>query len=219
MKKFLLNQLCWLPVAMALSLVASGNLCGQESENGIPPLPEFAAATNSSSSDSQSLASKSMDWLSKQISKPESDESSGTQLFSDPKTKRTAVKTGATLIMVVSLFLLVVFVLRIRKPGIRKGGLPENIVAILGQKQINPTQTLQLVRLGSKLLLVSTSATGSQTLGEITDQDEVCQIETLCREGKWPEMPLIRKRSDDSRQILGSQLGTLDQSRRTLLEA
>ncbi len=176
----------------------------------------------------QGLAAASLDWLSKQISSPTADEQRGQfQLFGNEKSKRSAIKTGATLILVISLFLLLAFVWRLRSPGrSRRNGLPGDILAVLGQTQLGQSQRLQLIRLGSKLLLVSTTQHGSQTLGEITDPEEVYRIESICSHGRWPSLSQsLREKAErqvqlkqQSETVLGSQQSVV-QGGKTLLEA
>ena len=101
--------------------------------------------------------------------------------------------------------------------------MPNEVVAVLGQTKFGQSQQLQLIRLGSKLLLVTTSQAGSHTLGEITDPEEVFQIETLCREGKFNSLSeTLRQRAAESAasRRQGVSLGsTRVRSSRTLLEA
>ncbi|MGI9517755.1 MAG: flagellar biosynthetic protein FliO [Pirellulaceae bacterium] len=187
------------------------------------PAMENASPSNSGLQD---VAENSMSWLASQIAPPSADgEQSSWSLLSDPETKRSAMKTGATLTLVISVFLLLVFVLRMRPSSRRKrGGLPDEVVSVLGQTKFGQTQQLQLIRLGSKLLLVTTSQAGSHTLGEITDPEEVFQIETMCREGKFNSLSeTLRQRAAESaasRRQTGVSLGsTRVRSGRTLLEA
>ncbi len=60
-------------------------------------------------------------------------------------------------------------------------GLPSEVVEVLGQTQFGPRKQLQLVRLGSKLLLLLNHQDGStQTIGEITDPHEVDYLSSVC---------------------------------------
>jgi len=52
-------------------------------------------------------------------------------------------------------------------------GLPNEVVEVLGQTPFGPRKSLQLVRLGSKLLLLMHSPEGTSSIGEITDPEEV----------------------------------------------
>lgn len=125
------------------------------------------------------------DFLSRKIAPKKSEvQSSGWSLFGQTLQGFPSRKTIATVVLAASISLLALFLLRM-KPGQRRGGLPDDVVSMLGQIPFGPNQRLQLVRLGSKLLLITTSQNGSHTLGEITDPEEVLQIESICRNGKF----------------------------------
>lgn len=117
----------------------------------------------------------------------------------NPSTRRS-IAVG---VLAGSLSLLALFLLR-QSPSRRRGVLPEDVVSLLGQIPFGPGQKLQLVRLGSKLLLVTTTPAGSHTLGEISDPEEVMQIETLCRSGRYDAIgATLRNRiRNDSRDSL-----------------
>jgi len=59
-------------------------------------------------------------------------------------------------------------------------GLPQEVVEVLGQSPFGNRKQLQLVRLGSKLLLLTNGADGIQTIGEINDPNEVDYLASLC---------------------------------------
>lgn len=63
-------------------------------------------------------------------------------------------------------------------------GLPQEVVEVLGQTSFGAGKKLQLVRLGSKLLLLMNSNEGTQTIGEITDPGEVEYLASLCGAGR-----------------------------------
>jgi len=71
--------------------------------------------------------------------------------------------------------------------GSRK--LPPEVMDVLGHASLGNRQQAQLVRLGNKLLLVAVSATGAETLGEVTDPDEVERLSTLARKPAAPVTP------------------------------
>jgi flagellar biogenesis protein FliO len=69
-----------------------------------------------------------------------------------------------------------------RRGQARGGGrLPEEIIEVLGKAPLVKGQELQLVRIGTKLLLLCVSANGCETLTEITDDDEVDRLAAVCR--------------------------------------
>ncbi len=79
------------------------------------------------------------------------------------------------------------FLLRLfggRRSVRRPGQLPRQVVELIGFVPLGQRQQLQLVRLGSKLVLVAVSANGAEPLAEVTDPVEVDQILTACQSGQ-----------------------------------
>ncbi len=77
--------------------------------------------------------------------------------------------------------------------------LPQEVVEVLGQSPFGPKKTLQLVRLGSKLLLLIHSSEGTQLAGEINDPHEVEYLVSLCCGKKTNRSAIsIRKASTGS---------------------
>ena len=59
--------------------------------------------------------------------------------------------------------------------------LPPDVVQVLGRKSLDYRNTIHLVRLGSKLLVLGSSQEGLSTLSEITDAVEVDYLAGLCK--------------------------------------
>ena len=59
-------------------------------------------------------------------------------------------------------------------------GLPSEVLEVIGQTSFGPRRTLQLVRLGNKLLLILNSPEGTHPIGEVTDAEEVEHITRVC---------------------------------------
>ena len=60
------------------------------------------------------------------------------------------------------------------------GKVPKEVVEVLGQTPFGPKKHLQIVRLGSKLLLLINGPEGTHPIGEITDPEEVEYLSSLC---------------------------------------
>ncbi len=86
-----------------------------------------------------------------------------------------------SLAVVLGLFLLVVWLARRALPN-TPFNLPKEVVEVLGRTQFGNKQQMQLVRIGNKLLLLCNTASGTDTLTEITDPEEVDRIVGLCQE-------------------------------------
>lgn len=92
------------------------------------------------------------------------------------------VSTAGSLGLVIGLFLVVVWVVR---RGMPKGNglLPSDAVEVLGRAPLVGRQQVHLVRCGNKLVLVTITPTGTQTLTEITEPAEVARLLNLCQPG------------------------------------
>ena len=114
-----------------------------------------------------------------------------------------AGKAGATvatsLAIVISAFFLLVWLSRKAAP---KGlvSLPSEVVESLGRSQLSARQQMQLIRLGRKLVLLSVTSTGVETITEVTDLEEVERLCALCQQNRSGSM------SETFRQVL-SQFG------------
>lgn len=84
-----------------------------------------------------------------------------------------------SLAIVLGLFFLVVWLMRRGMPKAARI-LPTEAVEVLGRAPLPGKQQMHLVRCGPKILLLSVSATGAETLTEITDPDEVARMIALC---------------------------------------
>jgi flagellar biogenesis protein FliO len=70
---------------------------------------------------------------------------------------------------------------RLRRRGpLDAGLLPEGVVATLGRQSVGGGQSVQLIRIGSRILVVTPTAQGLRTLSEIADPQEVERLVSLC---------------------------------------
>jgi len=91
------------------------------------------------------------------------------------------VTVGSSLAVVLGLFFVVAWAMRRAVPG-GSVVLPSEVVEVLGRAALAGRGQVTLLRCGNKLLLVSVSQTGVETLTEITDPDEVNRLAGLCRQ-------------------------------------
>jgi len=89
------------------------------------------------------------------------------------------VTVGGSLAIVLGLFFVVAWAMRKTAP---RGSLllPKEVFEILGRAPLGARQQVQLLRCGNKLLLVSITAGGTETLTEVTDPLEVDRLAGIC---------------------------------------
>jgi flagellar biogenesis protein FliO len=88
---------------------------------------------------------------------------------------------GGSLALVLGLFMILAWIMRRTVPGAVQA-LPGEVVEVLGRAPLAGRQQVHLIRCGSKLILVSVTPEGAETLTEITDPEEVDRLSGLCRE-------------------------------------
>jgi flagellar biogenesis protein FliO len=99
-------------------------------------------------------------------------------------TPTTAIGTVvSSLAIVLGLFLAIVWCSKRFAPA-GSAQLPREAVELLGRAPLAGRQSMQLIRVGNRLLLVALSAGSAETLSEITDPVEVEYLAGLCRRGK-----------------------------------
>lgn len=110
--------------------------------------------------------------------KPRTKEASGS--VDKPKsTWAAAMSMFFSLAIVISLFLFIAWLFRKSQPNTFQK-LPTGVLQVLGSTVMAPRQQVYVVRFGNKMLLVSHQPGQTQTLGEITDVDEVHRLAGLC---------------------------------------
>ncbi len=85
--------------------------------------------------------------------------------------------------LVLGIFLLAAWGIRRATPtGLQP--LPQEVFRVLGRAPLAGRQQAHLLHLGNKLVLVSVTPTGAETLAEITDPVEVDRLAGLCRQAQ-----------------------------------
>ena len=94
-------------------------------------------------------------------------------------TESPVLKTVGSLAVVIGVFAVIVYFMR-RTNGPTGQILPSEVLKVLGRVSLNNRHYVQLLRLGDRLLLIAVSASGSQTLTEITEPEEVERLSSAC---------------------------------------
>ncbi len=94
----------------------------------------------------------------------------------------------SSLAVVLGVFLLLVWAIRRAMPRSAQL-LPTEVVEVLGRAPLVGKQQMYLLRCGPKLLLLSVTPEGAETLTEIAHPDEVAHIVALCRQGQPGSIP------------------------------
>lgn len=90
----------------------------------------------------------------------------------------------SALALVIGAFLVFAWLLRrVRSKASRREGLPADVVSVLGRVPLAARQFAELLRVGNKLVLVSLTPNGAETLTEVTDPVEVDRLVGLCQQG------------------------------------
>lgn len=98
---------------------------------------------------------------------------------SGSNTLQMLFSVGSSLLIVIGLFLGVAWCYR-KTLNNSMGGIPKQVVSVLGRTAIAPRQQLVLVRFGSKMVLISLNQGETRTISEITDPIEVDQLAGAC---------------------------------------
>lgn len=93
------------------------------------------------------------------------------------------------------------------------GGLPADALEVLGRRPLDRRNAIQIVRCGSRILILGVGEEGLRTLTEITDAAEVDYLTAICRRGESDQhngpgfLGLLRRspaeRSVDEPQVHG----------------
>jgi flagellar biogenesis protein FliO len=86
-----------------------------------------------------------------------------------------------SLAIVLALFFGLVWLLRRGMPKATRV-VPSEVVEVLGRAALAGRQQMQVVRFGNKVLLISVTPAGAETLSEITEPAEVDRLSGICQQ-------------------------------------
>ena len=87
-------------------------------------------------------------------------------------------------LVVVLLFALGLAKLFLKRSPYSIGGLPADAVDVLGRRAVDPRNSVYMIKVGSRLILMGSSPTGLSSLAEITDPIEVASLTNVCAAAK-----------------------------------
>ena len=123
-------------------------------------------------------------YVSRPIQPPqEKTAGSSTPASVSESTRQAVVRVSASMAIVLAVFFLVIWFLRRSLPH-QARVLPKEAFEVLGTAPLSSRHTLQLVRIGNRLLVVSLAAGGASSLAEISDIEEVDRLLSLCQAGR-----------------------------------
>jgi flagellar biogenesis protein FliO len=153
-------------------------LAASAQQPGVPAQPQFTPLAVR-----QASAQEAIDLQAKPALRLAPKSTSSRQPLARPAAAspgRALGTVAGSLGLVLGLFLVVSWCLQRTSPK-RGQRLPKEAVELLGQAPLTVRQQMQLVRVGSKLLLLALSPAGAETLTEITEPAEVEHLLALCR--------------------------------------
>jgi len=101
-----------------------------------------------------------------------------------------------------------------RTGGVRQWKLPTTVFQVLGKSAVGPNQSVTLLRLGERVLLVSSSGATMQTLAVVTDPVEVATITAECLSKRIvpleepPRRPMPRRAAESEGPAVAGTIGS-----------
>ncbi|MCC9605665.1 flagellar biosynthetic protein FliO [Blastopirellula sp. JC732] len=167
-----------LVLATAAADGSSGQMVnGHAAVTALPPmgLPQVEPAPRAHAPQETAPKPATADATDAPLALPKRSEKPSTPVGSilpSAESKQRTATIVASLMLVVGLFLIFAWAGKKKMPSANTR-LPKEVVQVLGRTQLQGRQQLQLVRVGSRLLLLSVTPHGAETLTEISDPLEV----------------------------------------------
>lgn len=91
-----------------------------------------------------------------------------------------------TTLVVLLLFALGLARLFLKRSPYAVGGLPSEAIDVLGRRMLDPRNSVYVVKVGSRMLLLGSSSSGLSALAEVTDPIEVASLANICAASQRP---------------------------------
>lgn len=152
----------------------------------VPVIPEMSSARTSEYSRGENIALTNLQpsaagAFPSLTPTPGSKDEAHTESKTKSGSTRTLMTVSSSLAIVLGLFAALIW--GIRQFGTRAGGnniIPKEIFQTLGSTSIDPRTQVSLIRCGQRILIIARTSHGVQSLGEITDKDEVRHLTATC---------------------------------------
>lgn len=183
------RQIIYWTSFLSLLLTLADSAMGQRNEQlKLPPVVHVAPAPsgdgNASPGHDEALGGKGGQKVDDSDLLPaREDKQSGSPITNNLLTNSKGGVTTmvGSLAIVVGLFLMLAWFAKRNMPAGQRP-LDSDVVQVLGRAPLSGKQMMHLVRLGPKLLLVSVSTSGAETLAEVSDPVEVERLMALCQQ-------------------------------------
>ena len=177
------EQKRWMGVLLALAMLSFPAVTAKGAAQD--SAPATARPPFKQHSESGSLNSADPDWRPDRINIPlerpaESDEDGRVRGGSGA---RAATTVFASLLVVIAAFLGVVWFIRRSYPQSNQK-LPTEALELLGRTPLTGRLSLQLLRLGKRVVLVCVSPDGAEVITEVQDDEEAEHLVALCKQAE-----------------------------------
>lgn len=169
-------------LACVLILAAHGLGLGSEQPAAHPPAAKLPFRIVEKSLPERPLPATATTDAALPLKAPQKTPGGSAGPFRSPTASGAVTTVITSLAVVLGLFVLAVLIM---KKANARGGcakLPGEVVQTLGRAPLTGRQEMHLVRVGNKLLLLSVTASGAETLTEITDAEEIDRLAGICRQ-------------------------------------
>lgn len=149
------------------------------------------------------------------LKRPQNDADSDTTSSDSRQDGGSATGAVLTTLVVLLLFALGLARLFLKRSPYAVGGLPAEAVDVLGRRVLDPRNSVYMVKVGSRMLLLGSSSSGLSALAEVTDPIEVASLANICAASqrsvpgaaKWLSKLWTGRSSDTETRSFDDQLG------------
>lgn len=120
------------------------------------------------------------------LKRPQKDADSDPTASESKQGGDSAAGAVLTTLVVLLLFALGLARLFLKRSPYAVGGLPSEAIDVLGRRVLDPRNSVYMVKIGSRMLLLGSSSNGLSALAEVTDPIEVASLANICAASQRP---------------------------------